>query len=66
MLFISTKSATPVSMRVYRITGPDVVGETGVEFEGGNEVLDEHEEEGEAVVHSCSRRRTKWIRAVRV
>jgi hypothetical protein len=53
-------------MRVYRITGPDVVGETGVEFEGGNEVLDEREEEGEAVVHSCSRRRTKWIRAVRV
>ena len=46
------------------ITGPDVVGETGVEVEGGNEVLDEREEEDEAVVHSCSRRRTKWMRAV--
>ena len=46
-----------------RITGPAVVGETGVEVEGGNEVLVEREEEDEAVVHSCSRR-TKWMRAV--
>jgi len=32
------------------ITGPDVVDETGVEGEGGNEVLDEREEEDEVVV----------------
>ena len=42
---------------------PDVVGETGAEVEGGNEVLDEREEEDEAVVHSCSRRgmRAVWV-----
>lgn len=44
-----------VSMCEYRITGPDVVGETGVEVEDANEVLDEREEEDEAVVHSCLR-----------
>jgi len=47
-----------------RITGPDVVGETGAEVGGGNEVLDEHQEEGEAVVHSCLI--AKWARAVGV
>ena len=32
------------------ITGPDIVGETGVEVQGGNEVLDGREEEDEVVV----------------
>jgi len=42
------------------VTGPDVFGETGAEVEDANEVLEKREE---AVVHSCSRRRTKWMRA---
>jgi len=41
-VLLSTKDATPIE---YRITGPDVVGETGAEVEGGNEVLDERKEE---------------------